>query len=480
MALFIILKVIRSIYEGEVREKAFCAYAAGKLEKVIVGVAGVIVDALFDFKNVNREDRGFSVAKAGFGCKQYVFNNKSAFRAGIGSVVDGAERNLGARSGMHGVKVMNKRFHSLESRAVDFFFRTFKGKCLCFFRKFRTVFFGKKFQFCGFVFFAVLKFGPFAAGFYCFIHNAFCNTVAAFFVCKKFQCAAHILAIDFFIAFRNAGCHSVIKVRNALAAVLVVLVGLNGNAGQSRIACDILRFAKMAVAGIETVFKKFKNIYLAAGGGKGKKIQIVNMDISVMVGSGVAGIKNIHFVKLLCGLAAVFKHGTHGGIAVDVRVFAFNVVFFCGLESKAFQSLHQAGVHFAHFVAVCAVKNIAFCGAGMAGFYQHFFNHVLNMFNGRDFYKFGIFNIIHNHICDGFRFGIIAASVCFCGHKNSVCDFIHIKISYSAVAFYDCSDHNENLHRKNIALIIIIKYPTKKGNCRKCRIISPFLSQIST
>ena len=43
MSFFIILKVIGSIDEGEVREKAFCADFAGKFKEVIVGVAGVIV-----------------------------------------------------------------------------------------------------------------------------------------------------------------------------------------------------------------------------------------------------------------------------------------------------------------------------------------------------------------------------------------------------------------------------------------------------
>ena len=34
-----------------------------KLEKVVVGVAGVVVDALFDFENMYREDRSFTVAQ---------------------------------------------------------------------------------------------------------------------------------------------------------------------------------------------------------------------------------------------------------------------------------------------------------------------------------------------------------------------------------------------------------------------------------
>jgi len=160
-----------------------------------------------------------------------------------------------------------------------------------------------------------------------------------------------------------------------------------------------------------------------------------------MVCLGMAGIENIHFIELFCRFASVFEHCAHGGIAVYVCVFAFNIVFLRGLESEVFHCLHKAGVHLADFVAVCAVKNIALCGAGMSGFDKHFFDNVLNMFNMGSFDMFLVFNIINNGKRNGHCFLIVASSVCFCGHKNSVCDFIDIEIRNSSVTFYNCSDH---------------------------------------
>ena len=445
MSFFIILKVIGSIDEGEVREKAFCADFAGKFKEVIVGFARVIVDSLFNFEDMNRENGGFAVSKTCFGCFKDIFDNKSAFRGGVGTVVDGAERNLCARSGMHGVKVMNKSFHCLEGCAVDFFFRSSESEFLCFNGNFFAVFFFKKSKFGCFINFAVLKFGPFAAKVNGFVQNFFRYAVAAFFVCKKFKSAAKVLAIDFFIGFCNAGSHSVIEVGDALTAVLVVLVGLDSDACKSRIACDILGFTKMAVAGVETVFEKFKDIDLAAGGGESKEVKVMNMNIAVVMCLCMTGIKDIHFIELFCGFASVFKHGAHGGVAVYVCVFAFNVVFLCRLESEVFHGLHKAGVHFADFVAVCTVKDIALCGAGMSGFDKHFFNNVLNVFNVGSFDMFFFFYVIYNGKSNGHCFLIVASSVCFCGHENSVCDLINIKICNSSVTFYNSFDHIENL-----------------------------------
>ena len=53
------------------------------------------------------------------------------------------------------------------------------------------------------------------------------------------------------IGLGDARGQAVIEVRDALPAVLVVLVGLDGDAGQGRVAADIVGLAQEAVARAE-------------------------------------------------------------------------------------------------------------------------------------------------------------------------------------------------------------------------------------
>ena len=81
----------------------------------------------------------------------------------------------------------------------------------------------------------------------------------------------------------------------------------------------------------------------------------------------------------------------------------------------------------------------------MSGFDKHFFNNVLNVFNMGSFDMLFVFNIINNSKRNGHCLVIVASSVCFCGHKNGVCDFIDVKIGNSSVAFDNSFNHKENL-----------------------------------
>ncbi len=138
---------------------------------------------------------------------------------------------------------------------------------------------------------------------------------------KEFQGLGQILPVKFCIGFGNAGSHSVIEIGNTLPPVLVVLVGLDGDAGKGRIALDILWFPEMPVAGGKTMPEQFFDVDLAAGGGQGQKVHIVDMDVAVPVGLGMLRLQYVQAVELLCPLRAVFQHGPHGGIPL---MFAFS------------------------------------------------------------------------------------------------------------------------------------------------------------
>src|SRR5699024_6729397 len=87
MTLLVVLEVKWCIQEGKVWEKTFCRYFAGKTEQIIVWIAWIKVYPFLYLENMDREDRGFAVTQAGLFCQQHVFDDHSAFRRGVGSVV---------------------------------------------------------------------------------------------------------------------------------------------------------------------------------------------------------------------------------------------------------------------------------------------------------------------------------------------------------------------------------------------------------
>ena len=101
--------------------------------------------------------------------------------------------------------------------------------------------------------------------------------------------------------------------------------------------------------------EQIQQVDLAAGGRQGIEVQIVDMDIPVMMGSRKTGVQHVHFVELLRAFAAELEHTAHGGIAVDVGVFAFDVAVHRVLAGDVLEHLHQAGVHLAHTAAFGAV-----------------------------------------------------------------------------------------------------------------------------
>ena len=69
--------------------------------------------------------------------------------------------------------------------------------------------------------------------------------------------------------------------------------------------------------------KELDEVDLGAGGGAhGRKIHVMDVDVAVGVGAGVLRVHHEHLVELLRALAAILQHGAHGGIGVDIRVFA--------------------------------------------------------------------------------------------------------------------------------------------------------------
>ena len=71
--------------------------------------------------------------------------------------------------------------------------------------------------------------------------------------------------------------------------------------------------------------EQLQKVYLAAGGGEGVKIKIVDMDIALGVRLGLRRRKQISRVIRLGARRAYLQHGAHGRVAVNIGVSALHV-----------------------------------------------------------------------------------------------------------------------------------------------------------
>ena len=205
----------------------------------------------------------------------------------------------------------------------------------------------------------------------------------------------HIGKVGLAISDTHAIGHGVVKIRNRLTTVLVVLVRLNSDSGQSGVATDILRFTQMTVTGIEAILEKLLEVDLAAGHGKGIEIQIVDMDIAFHVGTAVLGLEHHHRVEVLGRFGTVLEHGAHSGVAIDVRVFTLEVGFLGRTESDVAERMHKASIHFAHAGTFGTVQDVALRGIGVATFGKRLFYSILDFFDFGNGFALG-FEPAHN------------------------------------------------------------------------------------
>ena len=339
-ALLVVFEVEGRVLEGEVGKQALRRAAHGQLEQVVVRLAGVVVDALLDAEDLDGEDGRLAVAQACLRAQKQVADGHARLRGGVHAVVDGRKGDLRAGAGVHGVEVVDQRLHGLIGGAVGLGNGLFVGERLQSLDVLRAdaaraqklrlglpvgvVLFQRGVQPAG-----AQGIDDGAAVLLRVLHPQF-----------QLQGANEVVAVALAEGLFHALGHGVVKVDDGLAAVLVVLVGLYGDAGQRRVGSDVVRLAQVAVAGGKAIFKQLDEVDLAAGGGQREEVHVVDVDIPVAVRLGVLGLEHEHEVELLGALGTVLEHRAHGGIAVDVGVFAFDVGIDGGLVGNVLVNAH--------------------------------------------------------------------------------------------------------------------------------------------
>ena len=166
----------------------------------------------------------------------------------------------------------------------------------------------------------------------------------------------------------------------------------------------------MTVTGRESACKQLCKVNLGASGCKGIEVKVMNMDIALGMSLSKCRVKDIHLIEFLSAAGAVFKHGTHSGITIDIGVFTLNIAVLGRGESQILIDLHDLCVHLTHSGSVCAVKDVCLCCGCVTLFDEDFFNSILNLFYRRNLILFGAFDIIADSSRDFKGFVIVRAA----------------------------------------------------------------------
>ena len=458
----IIGQVERRVLKAEIREQALRAGFARQLEKIVIRFAGVVIDALLHAENLDREDRRFAAAQSGLRGKQQIADRHARFGRCIHAVIDGRKRHLCARAGIHGVQIVNQRFHRLIGGAIGFRFRLLLRERLnAIDISIRDAQRRKLFLFGGGVFGIVYQRGHEILFGFDLIEDRAHHLIRIFNAVQQLQTAAHVIAVILHEGQAHAVRHRVIEVYDALTAVLIVLVRLNRDARQRRVGANVLRRTQVAVTGGKAVFEQLDQIDLAAGGGQREEIHIVDMDIAAAMRFRVLRLQHEHQVELLRALGTVFQHRAHRGIAVDVRVFALDVGIDGGLVGNIIVDAHQPRVHFANAAALRAIENIALGGAHKSVFDQHAFNHILHLLHGGYADGFVPIQILYYLTGDFIRRNLrfCAVTGLKCPHDRGR-NLFGIERHFAPVALDDCAQHR-GFHLLNTLYCVLIQKSTQ-------------------
>jgi len=238
--------------------------------------------------------------------------------------------------------------------------------------------------------------------------------------------------------------HGVSNVGDGLTAVLVILIGLDGDGCQSRIALDALRLTKIAVTGGEAAVEQLQNVDLTAGSGQGVEIEIVDMDVALPVCLGMLGAEQIHLIIGLCTGSADLQHGAHGGVAVDIGIVPLHIGN-AGIDvGDLIDGLHQRRAGFPGPCTVGAVQDVCLGCAVEAMIHQLLLHRILNHLNMGRLRGKMILQLPLDIVSHPGSVGGIALSGNLHGLQDRCGDLVLIVQNHAAVALDNTVNHCKN------------------------------------
>jgi hypothetical protein len=219
----VILGVEGGVQKGKVGEKALGRNAAGQLEQVVVGVAGIAGHAFFDPEDLDREDGRFPVAQTRLRGQENILNHHAAFGTCVHAVVDGGKRCLGPGPAVHGVEIVDEGLHGLIGAPVGILPGVVPGGLLGPLHAiFVAVFPDQEGKLGGPVGLAALQRGGEPLFLFQAVYHAAELVLGVVYAQPKHKRLGQVLAVQPLKGFAHPLRHAVIKIDDALPAVLVV------------------------------------------------------------------------------------------------------------------------------------------------------------------------------------------------------------------------------------------------------------------
>ena len=215
--------------------------------------------------------------------------------------------------------------------------------------------------------------------------------------------------------------HSKIKGVNALTAKHIILIALNGNAGQRSIGTNGIWLPQEAMTCGEATVEQLQQIYLTAVQGNQGEILIMDMNEIIFVCLGKFLWQHIVVNKMLGTLGAQLQHNAHRGISVDIGVVPLHIGINSIGKENILVALHQVFLSFTALCMALAVHNVVLGHIEEALLHQHLLYYILYFFYGNTA-KVG--NGILNLAGNTFLFLISHAVRYFLGSSgNGIIDF---------------------------------------------------------
>ena len=165
------------------------------------------------------------------------------------------------------------------------------------------------------------------------------------------------------------------------------------------------------------------------------------MDVALAVRGSVRRVKDKHLVKLLGALRPILEHGAHRGIAINIGIFAFNVIFERGLEGQILVHLHQFCVHLTHTRALVAVQDVLLRSACVTAFDQHLLHCILYVLNRRYLVARSRFQHFFNLFSQTARHLVILTARCLRRAEDRRRNLVQFKGGLAPIPFDNLLNH---------------------------------------
>ena len=195
------------------------------------------------------------------------------------------------------------------------------------------------------------------------------------------------------------------------------------------------------MSGRKSALKQLEQINLRAGRRQRVKIKVMDVNVTLAMCLCNPRFQQKHLVEALCALRAVFQHGSHRGIAVNVGVFALDIIFHCGLERQILIDFHESGVHLTLPRALLAIQNIRLRRFGVSLLNQDFFHRILYILYGRRLCRAVCLDIIRCIQRQTHRHLVVVSSGCLRSFIDGIRNLRHIKEHTSAISFFNLLYH---------------------------------------